>query len=208
MKTVLIFDYGFSGYLLGNEIEENLPVVVKRITAGTQQDLLEKTNWDIIMESEMILTRYVNRVDAIILANPIVSMIAKEYLEIEHPNQLFIGYGWDLPKLVKDTEKALILVPNRIGRTEAYQRLKAKCQSIEINESDGQRWVEVVKSEQRLKDTELGEEIEKVRNGKLIVYNSKLLMMRHRLEERVGWKVEVADFFEPMMETLSQSLGL
>ena len=99
-------------------------------------------------------------------------------------------------------------MPNRIGRTEAYQRLKAKCQSIEINESDGQRWVEVVKSEQRLKDTELGEEIEKVRNGKLIVYNSKLLMMRHRLEERVGWKVEVADFFEPMMETLSQSLGL
>ena len=208
MKTVLVLDYGFSGHLLGNEIEENLPVAVKRITVGSERDILGKTNWEIITEVEYVLIKYIGKIDAIVLANPTISMIAKEYLEVKYPNQIFIGYGWDLPELIKDTEKALIIISDRTARTEPYQRIKARCQTRQIEESDSQKWAEVIRSDQKIKDTDLCDEVERARSGKLVVFNSKILMMRKRIEERVGWKIEVTDLFGSIIETLRQKLDI
>lgn len=208
MKTILIFDYGFSGYLLSNEIEDMLMVEVKRITAGSDKDLLDKSNYEIIEEMEKELGRYIGLVDVIVIANPIVSMIAKESLESIYPEQLFVGYGWDMPELLKDTKKALVLAPSRMARIGAYQRIKAECDQTDIIESDSNLWLDIIKEDIDIEDTVLMPEIEKAVGGKIIIYNSGLLMMRRRLTEKVGWKVEVVDFFNPMIEKLCRVLNL
>ncbi|MBQ3325984.1 hypothetical protein IJG79_02465 [Candidatus Saccharibacteria bacterium] len=208
MRTVLIFDYGFSGYLLGNKIEDTLMVAVKRLTAGSEQDLVIKTNCEILQEAEKLLLPYIGHVNAIVLANPIVSMLAKEYLEKRFPRQIFVGYGWDLPALLDNTRKALVLTSDKISRSESYQKMKAQCGQTEISESDCQRWLDLIREDVVLEDSELAPELEQIRGGKVIIYNSRLLMMKKRLAEKLGWKVEVTDFFDLIVDRLCHALDL
>lgn len=204
MKKVLIFDYGFLGWKLGNLIEKEFPVEVKRLIIGGEEELHHQTNWEIRENTKAALAPFIGNVDVIILANPLVAMIAEDYLKLEFPEQKFIGYGWNLPDLVKDTKQVLVVVSERLGKTEQYQKIKAKCHGVDIKEADSQRWLDIVKSDIELEDTDLMDDIKGLAGGKMVLYNAKLVLMENRLKEKVKWKVEVVDFFETIIEILER----
>ncbi len=207
MKKVLIFDYGFSGWKLGSLIEKEFPVEVKRLIIGGEEVLHHQTNWEIRENAKVALEPFVGNVDVIILANPLVAMIAEDYLKLEFPEQKFIGYGWNLPDLVRDTKQVLVIAPERLGRTEQYQKMKAECQGVNIKETDSQRWLDLVKSDINLEDTDLIEDIKGLTGGKMVLYNARLVLMENRLKEKVKWKVEVVDFFGIIIEILGREFA-
>ena len=207
MKKVLIFDYGFSGWKLGSLIEKEFPVEVKRLIIGGEEDLHHQTNWEIRENAKVALEPFVGNVDVIILANTLVAMIAEDYLKLEFPEQKFIGYGWNLPDLVRDTKQVLVIAPERLGRTEQYQKMKAECQGVNIKETDSQRWLDLVKSDINLEDTDLIEDNKGLTGGKMVLYNARLVLMENRLKEKVKWKVEVVDFFGIIIEILGREFA-
>ncbi len=208
MKKVLIFDYGFSGLKLGNIIETELPVEVKKVILGGDKELHCKTNWEIIEETKEALLPFIDKVDVIVLSNPTVAMIVKDYLQLEFPEQKFVGYGWDLPELIHKMRGILILMPDKVRKTECYQKLKAECQQTKINESNSEKWIDMVQSECCLEDTDFKREVDEMAHGKVIVCNSSLVLMEKRLKEKIGWRAEVLDLFDTMLNNLKLILEL
>ncbi len=208
MKKIIVFDYGMAAYLVGNIIEQEIPFEVEKVLVGGEKELVKKTEWEIVEETREVLRPFIGTAEIIVLANPFISMMAKNYLEQIFPRQKFIGYGWDLPKLLEDTKKALIVKNEKINNIESYQMIKSQCQGTEIIESDSEKWIKIIAGEEEIVDTDLEAEIEKARGGKLVIFNSNLLMMKKRLKKRVGWRVDVVDFVDCLIKKLKHELSL
>ena len=195
MLRVLVFDVTTAAISVGKYIEKELMVEVKKVV-GDDCHSVE----DVAKE----ISSYMGRVDVVVLAGPLLAAKCGQYLEKRFPAQKFIFFGADLPKVVAENEKVLILTPKSLRATDYYQRQKARCQEQEIEELDCERWLEIMRDCNLRRSNMIADEIKGRIGAKLIVNCSELMAMYDELEKAIDWRMNLVDLRKGIVAELKK----
>lgn len=199
MIKILVIDSGWGALEIGNYIEQELPVEVKKII-GKQY-----TDPEIV---DAKIRQYLGKVDAIVLCDQVLTASFGPYFEGKYPGQKFVMYGWDLPEVIARLKRVMILTPKKLRATKYYQMVKARCQDQEITELDYDKWLKMSKDGSFESLEVINKEIENFVGEKIIINSSELLGIEEHLKEVVGWRAEITDLREGVVSALKVFLGL
>ena len=205
MAEILIYSFGYSVQGICKFLTEELPVPIKVIV--NPYKLEDKTNHEVVKMIDEAMREYVGRFKIIVVANPLVVSIAGEYLKMKYKNQKFVMFGQDMPKIIRRTSKIFVLASKRVRRTKKYQEMKAECQETEICELDCQKWLSIIDGGWLARDR-MKEEVEKVYGSQIIIFHPELLLREKRVEEMVGWRGEVNDMRENLLDSLKVAMNM
>ena len=205
MTTILIYSFGYSAQGICKYLAEELPIPIKVIVDPCKPE--QKTNCEIVKIIDEAIKKYVGKFEIIVIANPLVASIAGEYLKTKYCRQKFIMFGQDMSKIIRGAKKIFVLASKRVRQTKKYQEIKAACQGTEIYELDCQKWLNIVDggwlARERMK-----EEVERVCGSQIIIFHSDLLLREKRIEEVVGWRGEVNDMRENLLDSLKAAMNM
>ncbi len=203
-QKVLIFDCGCCGAVLEQRIRDALPVEVERVVVEIGRDESGRISAREGLYKQ--IERYIGMAEVIVIADPILALTILADLRSRFLSQKFVGYEGNLDELTKGAREILILAPWALRRTEAYQRMKARCEHVGITEPDCEKWLQATKYRNRLTLPDLSNEI-KI-GVRVLVLNEGLLEKRDRLEEIIGWRGELIDFEEDITKKVQKVCGL
>lgn len=92
MRKIVVFDSGWGGEVIRNYVERRLPVEVEKVINWEDGVYGEKSAGEVRFLVEKALMPYIGRTGVIILAEQIVGVKAKGYLERKYPMQRFVAY--------------------------------------------------------------------------------------------------------------------
>lgn len=205
MRKIIVCSFGTFSQRVCRFLERELPVKVTSVI--DIRDLRDRTNREIREIVEEVVEPHVGEAEIIVIMDPLATVVALDYIKSKFPEQKFVGYGQGMTKMVRELKRVFVLVPERIKRLEPYQRIKAACQGTEICELDQQRWAFLVNRGWLVKEEAI-KEASCVNGGKVVIYDNELLAKEQRVEEMVGWRGEVTDMKEEMLESLKEMMGL
>lgn len=207
MLKIVVFDPGWGGELIGDFIEEELPVEVIRIIDFKHAPYADKSRAEILQLTDEAVRPWVNEVDVIVLASSEVALLTQEYLEQKYPEQKFVSYGRGLDELIGKIDKALILTTKGARKTKKYQEMKAGCQGSLLVEPDCDKWEELVDdgmmTDEIIKDTVRGFE-----GGTIVIHCAGFLDVEDNLKRIFRWRADVINFKKVMMRDLCAALEL
>lgn len=207
MNKVLVYDWGWGGGVIGKYIEDELGVKTARVIDQGGMALLDSSAAEVCAHVEKALLPYIGTAEVIVLGNPTVTVLTEEHLRWKFPRQKFVGFGLDLDAVAKGAERAIVLAPMRIRRTEKYQMMKARCEETEIWEPDSEKWM--LMAQKRIDGrAEVEEAMHGMTQAKVVVYHPKVVLLQRQLEELVGWRGEVVDMKPGMVEELKKALDI
>ena len=120
LKTVVIFDSGFGGELFADYVEEKVPIFnVIRVIDWRHASEINKSPRLARKHALKALRPYINRADAIVFANYLLSMTSLKYFRRKFKNQTFIGFKFPKPRR---HQTALILATHALTKTFAFKR--------------------------------------------------------------------------------------
>jgi hypothetical protein len=184
-------------------LEKEILVEIKRVIHG--EDFSEFSDVRIWQETEKDLADAIGRHELIVLADPLNAILMGKELERRYPEQKFAWYGQGVEQMVRKCKRIYILVSSKIRRMELYQRTKARCQEIEIVESDPGEWKEIIEKEDPGKE-EIMEKVKLAQGAPIFVFDSGLLFPRVR--DVVDWRGEVIDMEKGLLLVIKNRLGL
>lgn len=130
----MVFDYGYGGELLADQIEEQMPIIqVLRVIDWRHAKEYESNSHQARRCAKNVLRPYIGRVDLIIIANHFVSVTSLKYFQRKYKNQKFIGLR--LAQLDSKTERDIIILTTKaMYKTINYHnyifRLKRKTKTL------------------------------------------------------------------------------
>ena len=207
MKKVVVFDDGEGCNLIGDYIEQELPVEVIRVTDRANAPYEEKSRQEIRELTEMALLPYIGKVDVIVLADADVTLVAGEYLIKKYPEQIFMGYGARMHEAMQKCIRAMSLTSGVTRVTEQYQMMKAQCKSEEVFEPDCSQWSKMI-VDGKMTDEVLGEQIKEFPGGMILIYATDFIELEDALRRIFGWRVSIVDLRPKLLRELSIALGM
>lgn len=192
---ILVFDLTPAAINVGKYIERELPVQVEKVVDSDCNSLEE------IAEKISI---YVGEMDVIVISNPLLLAKCGADLRRRFPAQKFIFFGADLPKVIAENQKVLILTPKRLRATEYYQTVKAECQEQDIRELDCEKWIAMKDSCYLEWSDKVKKELANEIGARLIVNSAELVAVYDQLAEIVDWRVNLIDLRRGIVATLKQ----
>lgn len=137
MLKVAVFDCGYGGEMLADQLEENLPVIqVIRIIDWRHLKDYESNSRLLRQRIADAIRPYIGRVDLIIFANHLVSITNLKYFRRKHKNQKFIGLKLK-PITKKPERETIILTTKAITHTINYYnylfRLKCRPKTLALD---------------------------------------------------------------------------
>ena len=209
LKKVVVFDNQSSG--VGDMIEDELPVEVVRITDAKNTSYAEKNESEIRELTLNALEPYLDKADLIVLAEPEVALAAEEFLRRKFPRQQFVGYGWELPKLLKRAKNVRVLTTPAVRRMARYQAMKAECPGVRFSERECLGWETSLSSPGALDRAVEDELIEHAKEGFsggiVVIYTTSMIHLENRLRQAFRWRATVVDMRAILLRAACAALG-
>lgn len=186
LKQVVVFGSKISEDIIGNMIEDNLPVEVIKVESRRAEQIISETESAIREQTEEELLPYIGKVDAIILCESEITLSSLQFLRDKYPRQEFVGYGQDLVRIMKRERNVRVLLPRSVKKMTRYQKMKSECFGIEISESEYDfEEIPIPGVAERI--------LEGFVSGLVIIYTPVLICIEDQLKERVKWRGTVVD---------------
>ncbi len=138
MLKIVIYDSGVGGELFANYLKRELPIVeIVRVVDHAHSSEIIASHHKARLYAEEALSRYIGKVDLVVLANHLLSLTSLSYFTRKYPNQTFLGLGLPIcsSKKHKDT---LILTTSAMARTLRYHLylhgLKGRTMTITLDD--------------------------------------------------------------------------
>ncbi|MDO4889189.1 MAG: hypothetical protein Q4A25_00635 [Candidatus Saccharibacteria bacterium] len=186
LKQVVVFGNKTSEDIIGNMIEDNLPVEVTKVGSEKARQIIGETESAIREQTEEELLPYIGKVDAIVLCEPEMTLSSIQFLKDKYPEQEFVGYGQNLSRVIKQEHTVRILLPHTVRRMSRYQKMKSECFGVEI--SEGEYDFEEIPGPSFTERF-----LEGFVNGLIIIYTPALICLEDQLKERTKWRATVVD---------------
>ncbi len=206
MLKVLVFDSGWGGELIGDYIEEELPVRVTKLIDWRSGAYSEKSAGEIRMLSEMALARHIGTVDVIVLADAVVWLAAGGYLSQRYPEQVFVGYGRGLEQLMRKLGEAMILTTAGVKRLADYQRMRLDFGCRRVFEPECLGWTMKI-DDGELTEDNITEVIQGYR-GTVVVYSTAYIDVEPQIRKVMGRSSHVIDMKKALLRDVCAALKL
>lgn len=197
LKKVVVFDSGMGGGVIGDLIEDELPVEVVRVNDLKNAPYGERSEGEIRDLTEKAISPYIGEADVIVLAEPEVALSAEEFLQRKYPDQPFVGYGLELPRLLRREKRVRILTTAAVQRTAKYQEMKADCTETKITERECSGWVKEFarygEIDRATEDEMINDALAGFKNGLIILYATDMIRVKERIRKRFKWRANVVD---------------
>lgn len=200
LKQVVVFGSKTSEDIIGNMIEDNLPVEVTKIGNKKAEQIIGETESAIREQTEEELLPYIGKVDAIVLCEPEMTLSSIQFLRDKYPRQEFVGYGQDLARIIKRERSVRILLPHTVRRMTRYQKMKSECFGVEI--SEGEYDFEEIPGPNFTERF-----LEGFANGLIIIYTPALICLEDQLKERTKWRATVVDMCGSLFRETCKALN-
>ena len=200
---ILVYGSRKSVWAIARFLESELPIETEKLISAMEFEGACSAEIDEGTENE--LRDKIGRYDVIVLADPINALKMNERLNRKYPKQKFVGYGWGLARMIKKYRTIFILASREVRRTEEYQKMKAECQGVEIMESDGGGWIELIRGKCPTKE-EIMERVKSACGAPILVLHQGLPW--NEVREIVDWRGEVVDMEEQILAGIKAELGL
>ena len=208
MGEVLVYDPDGNGRIIAEFLESEMPIKVDYLTCEAPRELRDLSSREIFERAKEDLGAFVGEYRAIVLASPVISMVAKEKLEEEFLRQKFVGCGGpELEEGLSGVGNVVMLIPERMKRVVEYQELKAKCQRSVIAEPDCERWVRLLDGGW-IEIDKLKEELGGICGSKVVVCHPEILERADRLQEIFDWRGELVDARRGVLSEVKTKLGM
>lgn len=200
LKQVVVFGSKTSEDVIGNMIEDNLPVEVIKLAGGRAEQIMGETESAIREQTEEVLLPYIGKVDAIVLCEPEMTLSSIQFLRWKYPEQEFVGYGQDLVRVMRREHNVRVLLSHTAKRMARYQKMKSECPEIEVSESEydfreiaGPNFVERA--------------LEGFANGLIIIYAPALICLEDQFRDHVRWRANVVDMCGSLFRETCKALN-
>ena len=200
---VLVYGCSDNVTAIADYLEQELPIETQKLI--TEKSFLEMNSAEIIEKTENDLRGSIGENELIVLADPLDALVTINELKRRHPRQKFVCYGQGIERIVGKLKAIYVLTCKKIRQLEVYQRMKARCQEMEIIESDGAGWRELLKK-RWIGREEIMEELKSARGAPIVVFHPDLSFTRIR--EIVDWRGEVVDMEKALLTVIKAELGL
>lgn len=121
MLKVVIFDSGYGGENIADQLAEEIPVIeIIRVIDWRHAKEIQSSAKDARYFAEEALRPYIGKVDLIIFANYLLSITSLKYFKRKYEKQKFLGLGLERPCsfVKKDT---LILTTRAVAKTFTFR---------------------------------------------------------------------------------------
>lgn len=202
MIKVLVYGELESVERIAAFLEKEIPIEVNKLVV--KKKFLEMSMAEVMRKTENDLYNLIGKNDLIILTDPMDVMVTGEELRRRYPEQKFVYYGQGLERVVRKLKMIYILTSQKIRRSEAYQRMKARCQDMEIIEPDSVGWIEMMKKKWVDKE-EIAEKVKSVQGAPIIVFHPELSLAK--MKALIDWRGEVVDIEKVLLTSVKAELG-
>ena len=207
MLKVLVFDSGWGGDLVADYLERELPIEVERVIDWRSGSYSEKTAGEIRLLSEMALLPHIGEADVIVLSEAATAAVALNFLRQRYPEQIFVGYGHDLAKLIRRLSRAvMILTTEGVKRSEFYQYSKANFSGKKLVEPECLGWEDHIDNDELPEET-ISSAIGDFR-GIVVVYNPGFFEIIPKLEKIAGRRIIIIDMKKALLRDVCLALKL
>ena len=203
MMRVLIYGGEKETENIASFLEGEMPVEIKKLIV--KRELASLSTAEILDVTERDLMNVIGKSELIVLANPLDAIVAGEELKKRYPEQKFAWYGQGIERVARKFKMLYVLTSSKIQRLEVYQRMKARCQEIQIVEDDSVGWKEITEKG-RVEKEEVVEKVKSVQGAPIIVFHPELLFSKVR--EIVDWRGEVVDIEKGLLLAIRTTLRL
>lgn len=205
LKQVVVFGSKIGEKIIGDMIEDNLPVDVIRVTSNSEDDYIGSTESEIRDLAETKLEPYLEKVDVIVFCEPEIMLSAGAYLKRQYPAQKFVGYGRNLTRLLNKAKTARVLLSHITKRNTHYQEMKFACPEVSVSESILEPFnLSLPKSDmarqfiQRILDG--------VNCGLVIIYTPDLIYLEDQIKDFLKWRANVVDMRDSLFRETCSAL--
>lgn len=195
LRKVLVFGNGVGVDIIGNMIEDELPVEVIRVNS---KESLCETESEMRERALAILRPYFGEVDVIVLASAEMTLAAEDYLRRLYPEQAIVGYGRNLLNVLKRENTVRILTSEIVRRMTKYQKMKMECGEIKVSE----------RGLKNCSEAEINKGLRGFKNGLIVLYSTDLIRVKMNIQERVKWRATVVDMRESLFRDVCTALKL
>ena len=202
MIKVLVYGDSENAERIANFLKAEIPVEVTTLVA--KKKFLEMSSAEVMRRTENDLYNLICKNELIVLADPMSVMVAGEELKRRYPEQKFVCYGQGLERIVRKLKKIYILTSQKIRRLEIYQKMKARCQEIEIIEPDSAGWIEMMEKKWVSKE-EVMEKMKSVQGAPIIVFHPDLPLPK--MKALIDWRGDVVDVEKELLASVKTVLG-
>lgn len=209
LKQVVVFGGGPGMDIIGNIIEDNLPVEVIKVAIG--KEYAKCTESEIREWTEEKLLPYIGKVDAIVLCEPEITLSSIYFLRQKYPEQEIVGYGQDLSIALKGEHNVRVLLSHTTKRMTRYQVMKSECGDTKISESEYDliepEYFQKLKTKSiRSSSTMASRILDNFSGGLVIIYAPNLIFIKKQLKECVKWRATVVDLCDSLFRETCKAL--
>lgn len=198
LRKVVVFGDKEGKEIIGDMIEQELPVEVIRVD-GLNKDTKSCTSESEIREQTITkLAPYMGKVDVITLANAEVTLAAVDCLKRMYPSQEIVGYGKNLPNVLRRGNAVRVLIPSVVKRMAKYHKIKTDCPDVDISERSLKNYSEL----------EITKNLRDFKGGVVVLCAVDLIRVKEKIQEKVKWKASVIDMRESLLRDVCLALRL
>ncbi|MBQ9017175.1 hypothetical protein IJ103_02975 [Candidatus Saccharibacteria bacterium] len=202
LKRVAVFGSQIGEQVIGDIIENNLPVEVVKLTTENEWEYPCGTESEIREWTEEKLEPYVGQFDVIVFCEPEMTLSSIYLLTHRYPDQKIIGYGQSLARVLGKERRVRVLLPRVVRRMSRYQEMKCSCFDTEISEGEYESRLlsegpSPLATKQALADFP---------GGLVVIYTPRLICIKKQIEQCVKWRASVVDMCDSLFRDTCKAL--
>ena len=205
LKKIVVFDGGFGGELFADYIEEEIAIVdVIRVIDWRNLDKVTKNHREARKVAEAAIRPYIGRVDVIVFANYLISMVDLKYFKNKYKSQKFLGFNLPSPS----AQKALILTTKALHETFDYFKFIRKAKS-KIKTINCDAWVPLI-DDAELTEDKIKKDLAKIKDfapQSIVLAHTNFVEIKETLAKFFGPLVKFEDGYHATFRRLCSMLG-
>lgn len=233
MLKVVVFDSGWGGEVVANYLENELQVVeIIRAIDWKNIPYERLTLAEIRHHAEIMLRKYIGKVDLIVFGGYITTLAALNYFEQRYPLQKFVGLGVNYYRILKSRhfpEHVTVMMDNLLLGGDICKELRRNLPNSTIIVPDCSGW-EMMTNAGELSQHILRSELEpyfllyngrtgtrprkpwntagQIKSDVVLLLNTHYWEVKQEIEQLFGYSVRVMDFREKLLHDVCFALGL
>ena len=211
MLKVAVFDSGWGGDIVAQDIEDNLAIVeVIRIIDWRNAPYADKSRYTIRRLVETALKPYIGQVDVIVMAS-FEAQCAMRYLKTRFPYQKFIQMDWPCKDVLANNPRTMmILAGDRAKHSFEYRLWRRQFKKQRIIEPPCEHWTARI-DENGISREFLRRELAPYKKKKIdtvVLGNTHFWDLKEQIEDILGWRTMVVDPRQILIDQLNTVLKL
>lgn len=211
MLKVVVFDSGWGGDIVAQDLEDNLAVVeVIRVIDWKNAPYADKSRRKICRLTESALRPYIGEVDVIVIAS-FEAMCAAKFLKARFPYQKFVTMRWPREWLSgRRQHTIMVLTGEKVKHSWDYYLWKRQFKSKKIIEPACEHWTPLI-DEGTFTPQFLQRELAFYKNAKIdtiVLGNTHFWDLQSQIENALGWQATVVEPRQYLIDRVGAALNL